>query len=309
MPFVNVILPDGTTYETPVIEVPETTTNTITTVQHETVHQTDELEVSNVFDAVHDEKFDEADQYQADRNARAKQNLNDMPRLLNGSSFVKLSHENDNDTTTDSSSISMYRTIYIEPPPNKPAGFPPPTLFTSGSICVAGEGAFAYIPYDQYGQQLENTKYTFGRAEELGDRSHDNDGMLMQMQERYAAEGLFFNEVHKLHISPNPTDPAIVMYSNRRRHQSDYIRLYGVSPAIYEDENTAPIFRVASNGDIYSSQIDRLTQRLDRIENSINLIVEYVNVLKRFVEDLNSFGAINMENLRNDEWHIDAANI
>ena len=308
MPFVNVILPDGTTYETPVIEE-ETTTNTITTVEHETVHQTDELEVSNVFDAVHDEKFDEADQYQADINARAKQNLNDLPNLKNGSSFVKLPHENDNDTTTDSSSISMYRTIYIEPPPNKPAGFPPPTLFTSGSICMVGEGSFAYIPYDQYGRPIDNTKYTFGRAEELGDRSHDNDGMLMQCQERYSAEGLFFTDVHKVHMSPNPTDPALVIYSNRRRHTSDYIRFYGVSPAIYEDENTAPVFRISSDGDIYSSQIDRLTQRMERIETSINTIVEYVNVLRRFTEDLNEFANINMENLQNDEWNIAAANI
>ena len=60
MSFVNVILPDGTTFETPVIPQESNNTQTITTVEHTTLHQTDELEVANVFDAVHDEKFDVA---------------------------------------------------------------------------------------------------------------------------------------------------------------------------------------------------------------------------------------------------------
>ena len=308
MSFVNVILPDGTTYETPVVEEEKTNTQVITTVEHQTIHQTDELEVANVFDAVHDEKYDDADQYTADPNARSKQSLDDMPRLINGSNFQKLPHENDNDTTTDSSSISMYRTIYIEPPPNKPAGFPPPTLFTSGTICTTGEGCFAYIPYDDSGNQVANTKYTFGRAEELGDRSHDNDGMLMQYQERYMAEGVFLNEIHKLHMSPNPTDPALLIYSDRRRHTADYIRIYNTSPARTERTEVEPIYRVDHKGTIHNLQLADMGARISQLEDSISTIVDSINLLKDHVDELARIGNINIANIPFAEWNLNDIN-
>ena len=309
MSFVNVILPDGTTYETPVVEKEKTTTTqVITTVEHEAVHQTDELEVANVFDAVHDEKFDEADQYTADPNARAKQSLDAMPRLINGSYFQKLPHENDEDNTTDSSSISMYRTIYIEPPPNKPAGFPPPTLFTSGTICTTGEGCFAYIPYDTSGNQVANTKYTFGRAEELGDRSHDNDGMLMQYQERYMAEGVFLNEIHKVHMSPNPTDPALLIYSDRRRHTADYITIYDTSPDQTERTEVEPIYRVDHKGTIYNLQLANMDARIGRLEDSISTIVDSINLLKDHVDEVAQRGNINIANIPFAEWNLNDIN-
>ena len=308
MSFVNVILPDGTTFETPVI-TQETTTQGITTVEHETVHQTDELEVSNVFDAVHDEKFDEADQYTADPNARSKQNLDAMPRLINGSYFQKLPHENDEDNTTDSSSISMYRTIYIEPPPNKPAGFPPPTLFTSGTICTTGEGCFAYIPYDDSGNQVANTKYTFGRAEELGDRSHDNDGMMMQFQERFMTEGIFLNEIHKVHMSPNPTDPALLVYSDRRRLESDYIRLYDISPVESAIIDRPAVFRVDHKGTIHNLQLANMNDRINRLEDAISTIVDSINLLKDHVDEVARIGNINIANIPFAEWNLNDVNI
>ena len=225
MPVVNVILPDGQTYQSNAA-VPNQTTQVVTTIEHQTIHETDELEVSNVFDAVHDEAFDAADSPTADPLSRGKQNFNLMPKLRNGAQFVKLAHTNDNDPTTDSSSISMYRTIYIEPPPNKPAGFPPPTLFSSGSICVVGEGSFAYIPYSASGVQKNNTKYLFGRAEEIGDRSGDNDGMLMQTEEHYGQYPNLRTSIHRLHMSPDPTDPVLLVQSARNRTKADFIQIY-----------------------------------------------------------------------------------
>ena len=109
--FVNVILPDGVSFLSADAKPTTDTTQVVTTVEHETIHQTDELEVENVFDAVHDEAFDTADTSTADPNARMKQALDRMPRLVNGSRFIKKDHANDDDPTTDSSSISMYRTV------------------------------------------------------------------------------------------------------------------------------------------------------------------------------------------------------
>ena len=308
MSFVNVILPDGTIFQEPVVEE-ENNTQTITTVEHTTLHQTDELEVENVFDAVHDEKFDDADQYTADPNARAKQNLDVMPRMINGSYFQKNPHENDNDTSTDSSSISMYRTIYIEPPPNKPAGFPPPTLFTSGSICTTGEGCFAYIPYDDTGTQMANTKYTFGRAEELGDRSHDNDGMMMQYQERFMTEGMFLDEIHKLHMSPNPTDPALLIYSDRRRLESDYIRLYNISPIEAQTIDRAAIFRVDHKGTIHNLQLANMMDRINRLEDAVSTVIDNFNRLKDYMEDVIRAGHIEIAHIPSNEWSINDVNI
>ena len=59
MSFVDVILPDGTIFQEVVVEEEKTTQSGITTVEHETVHQTDELEVANVFDARLESRADE----------------------------------------------------------------------------------------------------------------------------------------------------------------------------------------------------------------------------------------------------------
>ena len=298
MPIVNVILPSGQTYETSEAE-PNEQTQVVTTIQHETVHKTDELEVSNVFDAVHDEKFDAADTYVGDKLARQKQNLNDMPRLKNGSQFVKLDHENDNDPTTDSSSISMYRTIYIEPPPNKPAGFPPPTLFTSGSVCCVGDGSFAYIPYHASGKQKNNTKYIFGRAEELGDRSGDNDGLMMQLEEHYGEPGDLRTTIHRVHMSPNPTDPFLLVHSPRQRTGADFIQIFASGIENSTDPRDA-VFRITENGSISSMQIEILTDRIQTLEGQMAAVFDMLERLKSITTTLAT--AQGVPPISEEEW-------
>jgi hypothetical protein len=261
MSIINVILPDGATYQT--AEAVPSVTNTTTIIntveeRHEVTHTTEELEVPNVLVCDYDKAFDVADVGGvADPNSvRFKQSIEALPHLRAGNKFVKLDHENDTDPTTDSSAIKMYRTIYIEPPPNKLAGFMAPTLFTSGSICVCGEGSVGYIPYSVSGQQIPNTKYMLGRGPAIGDRSHDNDGLLMTKQVethvRIVGTDSIVNRIHKVHISPDPTDPAILIESQRDGHFMKFINR-GPDETDVTEENT--VFSIDKDGYIFSLQM------------------------------------------------------
>lgn len=259
MSIINVILPDGATYQT-AEAAPSNTTTIINTVEerHEVTHTTEELEVPNVMACDYDKAFDVADVggVANPNDVRFKQSIEALPQLRAGNKFVKRDHENDTDPTTDSSAIKMYRTIYIEPPPNKLAGFMAPTLFTSGSICVCGEGAVGYIPYSVSGQQIPNTKYMLGRGPAIGDRSHDNDGLLMTKQVethvRIVGTDSIVNRIHKVHISPEPTDPAILIESQREGHFMKFINR-GPDETDVTEENT--VFSIDKTGYIFSLQL------------------------------------------------------
>ena len=282
MSIVNVILPDGSTYQT-AEAIPSQTTTIINTVEerHEVTHITDELVVSNVLVADYDEAYDEADSSLPDPLARSQQKFNEMPNLRYGNKFSYSAgykdHNDDTDPTTDSSAIKMYRNIYIEPPPNKGAGFPAPTLFTAGSICVCGEGAIGYIPYSVSGQQIPNTKYLLGRQETIGDRSHDNDGLLMTLQKAVAEET---TRIHKIHISPEPTDPAILIESNRTGHFLKFVNR-GPGQPVNETENT--MFSIDSTGTIFSLQIinirDAANAALTEVQQLAPVVEEHSNSL------------------------------
>ena len=266
MSIINVILPDGATYQT--AEAAPSATNSTTIIntveeRHEVTHTTEELIVPNVMVCDYDKAYDVADSTVPDPLARSEQAFDQMPELDYGNKFrhtaVYPDHENDNDTTTDSSAIKMYRNIFIEPPPNKVAGFEAPTLFTSGSICVCGEGAYAYIPYSVSGQQIPNTKYILGSVStEEGDRSHDNDGLLMVKETRTTVRIMGTDNIvtrrHKVHISPDPTDPAILIES-QRDPEGDFIKFINRGPdeTYVTDDNT--MFAVNSAGHIDSSQM------------------------------------------------------
>ena len=262
MSVVNVILPDGATYQT-AEAIPNQTTTIINTIEerHEVAHTTDELNVPNVLIADHDEAYDVADTGPGDPNAISSQKFNQVPKLLHGNKFETRDHINDADATTDSSSIKMFRTIYIEPPPNKPAGFMAPTIFTSGSICVCGEGAIGYIPYSVSGQQIPNTEYRLGRGPTLGDRSHDNDGLLMTVEK---TTNLIGTTVHKVHISPEPSDPAILVESRRTAPFLKFIDR-GPDETDVTAENT--VFMIDSGGHIHCPTIVSLGSRVDDIDS------------------------------------------
>jgi hypothetical protein len=311
MSIINVILPDGATYQT--AEATPSGTNTTTIIntveeRHEVTHTTEELIVPNVLVCDYDKAYDVADTTVPDPLARSEQAFDRMPQLDYGNKFrhtaVYPDHENDTDTTTDSSAIKMYRNIYIEPPPNKVAGFEAPTLFTSGSICVCGEGAYAYIPYSVSGQQIPNTKYILGSVSTSeGDRSHDNDGLLMTKQHethvRFAGTDSIVTRRHRVHICPDPTDPAILIES-QREEGGDYMKFINRGPDETDitDENT--VFSIDLTGHIHSTQIQNLhneiaaqTQLFHQIsglaeENDINItyLTSQIDLLTARVTEL-----------------------
>ena len=309
MSIINVILPDGATYQT-AEAIPSNTTTIINTVEerHEVTHTTDELEVPNVMTCDIDKAYDAADSTVPDPLVRSQQRFNEMPDLLYGNRFAFNSfyhdHENDNDPTTDSSAIKMYRTIYIEPPPNKLSGFPAPTMFTSGSICVCGEGALCYIPYSVSGQQIPNTKYMLGRGPTLGDRSHDNDGLLMTKQMLTGDPQEL--RVHKVHISPDPTDPAILIES-RRSDTGHFMKFVNRGPdEPVTAENT--MFSIDKTGYIFSLQMvdirnnsdgailiaaqlegtsEEHTAKLSDHEERINLLDDRLTTIEELLRHLN----------------------
>ena len=151
MSIVNVILPDGSTYQT-AEAIPSQTTTIINTVEerHEVTHTTDELVVPNVLVADYDEAYDEADNTDPDPLARSQQKFNEMPNLRYGNKFSYSAgykdHKNDTDPTTDSSAIKMYRNIYIEPPPIKAQVFRHRPYSRQDPFVFAGRGRLVTFP-------------------------------------------------------------------------------------------------------------------------------------------------------------------
>ena len=285
MSIVNVILPDGTTYQT-AEAIPSQTTTIINTVEerHEVTHTTEELIIPNVLVADFDKAYDDADTHVPDPLARSEQDFNVMPPLQYGNRFKHSAgyadHTNDNDPTTDSSAIKMYRDVFIQPPPNKPAGFEAPTLFTTGSIAVCGEGALGYVPYSVSGQQIPNSMYLLGRSKTMGDRSHDNDGLLMTIQK---TNNLNVDNVHKVHISPEPSDPAILVESRRTEPFLKFIDR-GPDETDVTEENT--MFMIDSGGHIHCATITSLASRMDSVDSFSHQVGQLMEGNMTDVEEL-----------------------
>ena len=254
----TVILPDGETF---------ITAAPLTTADHEheehataTHTEHDDLSVPNVLVVDYDEVYDTNDSNEA-RDVITQLNFGALPALIDDRRFILDSPINDIDVTRDHSAIRIYRDMFIQPPPSKAAGYPSPTLYTSGSIALVGDSAIGFIPYAGNGQQIPDTKYAFGRVGPLGDRSGDNDGMLMQK----AVDGIF----HSVHISPDPTDPNILIESKKFSRLDEivgvsYIKCVDRGPNLTQQENNV-VFEVTDSGYINSSQMRNL--RNDTTEN------------------------------------------
>ena len=127
---------------------------------------------------------------------------------------------------------------------------------------MCGEGAIGYVPYSVSGQQIPNTQYIIGRAKTGGDRSHDNDGLLMTMEalERYTN----VMRVHRVHISPDSSDPAILVESRRTAPFLKFIDR-GPDETDVTEENT--VFMIDSTGHIHCPTIILMGSRVDEIES------------------------------------------
>ena len=259
----TVILPDGETF----ITAAPTTTADHVHEEHAAVTHTehDDLSVPNVLVVDYDENYDTNDPNVAQLNVVSQLEFGSLPDLLDDTRFVVHDPTGDLDVTRDHSAIRIYRDVYIQPPPNKAAGYAPPTLYTSGSIALCGDSAIGYVPYAGNGQQIPDTKYMFGRVGVLGDRSGDNDGMLMLK---------LTNSLHQVHIAPEPNDPNILVQSTKGANAS-YLKFVNVGPEVTaQDSNT--VFEVKDTGHISSSQMDGINVSINSNElmirqNGVNM--------------------------------------
>ena len=109
-------------------------------------------------------------------------------------------------------------------------------------------------------------------------------------------------------MSPNPTDPALLIYSDRRRHTADYITIYDTSPDQTERTEVEPIYRVDHKGTIYNLQLANMDARIGRLEDSISTIVDSINLLKDHVDEVAQRGNINIANIPFAEWNLNDIN-
>ena len=269
----TVILPDGETF----ITAAPTTTADHVHEEHAAVTHTehDDLSVPNVLVVDYDETYDTNDPNVAQLNVVTQLEFGSLPELLDDTRFVAHSPTGDVDVTRDHSAIRIYRDVYIQPPPNKAAGYGAPTLYTSGSIALCGDAAIGYVPYAGNGQQIPDTKYTFGRVGVLGDRSGDNDGMLMLKHTGgYVSLGL-----HQLHICPDPSDPNILIQS-RKDEGASYMKFVNIGPNVTAlEENT--VFEVLNDGYIKSQQLSNMN--LEVISNEQMIRQNSVNTERNMV--------------------------
>ena len=276
----TVILPDGETYIT---ATPSSADHVH--VEHAAATHTehDDLSVPNVMVVEYDQVFDTNDSNIAQPNVITQLNFGAVPELIDDRRFIVDSPTNDVDVTRDHSAIMLYRDVYIQPPPNKAAGYPSPTLYTSGSIAMCGDSALGFVPYSGNGQQIPDTQYTFGRVGVLGDRSGDNDGLLMKK-----VTGNYF---HRLHIAPDPTDPNILINSTKGTGVS-YIKCVNVGPNVTaRDSNT--VFEVSDTGHIKSAQLRYLNvvtneneQQIRQVGTNMERNIELIETLQNKVYDL-----------------------
>lgn len=273
----TVILPDGETFIT-------ATPSSADVQEHAAATHTehDDLSVPNVMAVEYDQAFDTNDSNIAQSNIITQLNFGAVPELVDDRRFIVDSPTGDVDVTRDHSAIMLYRDVYIQPPPNKAAGYPSPSLYTSGSIAMCGDSAIGYIPYSGNGQQIPDTKYAFGRIGVLGDRSGDNDGMVMQKR-KYT--------LHRVHIAPDPTDPNILIHS-LKSNDASYIKCVNVGPnETAQDSNT--VFEVTPTGHINSGQmtyLDAITIENEQMirQNGTNMErnIELIETLQDQVYDL-----------------------
>ena len=193
--------------------------------------------------------------------------------------------------SVDTDDVRIYKNLYMEP-----SGGVHPLVMTRGSIVTLQDGFFGFVPTE--GQhQIPGHVYRLGRQENIGDLTHDNDGLNMR---KTLANQDDANETltHRVHICPDPTDPSILICSKKHSNQDgfnfegDYIQCRNVGP------NTPPtyanlVFQVDKDGDIQSQQIDNL------VESTTNNYAEITGLLGQ-CETLDSQIRTNENNIRYD---------
>ena len=153
-------------------------------------------------------------------------------------------------------------------------------IATQGLISLQGNSALLYSPYDAQGVPMGNAfEMRFGRAEEIGDSSHDQDGIKMKWGTNRGSD-------RELLINPLGQTPALRVNS-ARSGETNYIEL---------NDNLKDVFKINYEGKIRSDQIHDLEADDDLLE----ILVE---ALDRRVTSLELPGVLAEEEEQQVEGH------
>jgi len=137
-------------------------------------------------------------------------------------------------------------------------------MLSTGGIALLDDAVLGFKPYDQNGNPTEaGFQFTFGRHAQIGDLSHDNDGICLRSLA--TVDGV--KEAHTVLIAPDPSDPNIVIHSRKNTDFLKFVRCPDDAAQILESDTK---FRVTQNGYIESNQMDIIFERLEVIESLLH---------------------------------------
>ena len=137
-------------------------------------------------------------------------------------------------------------------------------IATQGLISLQGNSALLYSPYDAQGVPMGNAfEMRFGRAEEIGDSSHDQDGIKMKWGTNRGSD-------RELLINPLGQTPALRVNS-ARSGETNYIEL---------NDNLKDVFKINYEGKIRSDQIHDLEADDDLLEILVEALDRRVTSLE-----------------------------
>ena len=151
--------------------------------------------------------------------------------------------------------------------------------YSTGGIALLKDAVLGYKPYEGNTPLPAGNLYTFGRHSQIGDLTHENDGICLRSLS--SVHGL--EQPHTVLICPDPKDPNIVIHSDK---DHDYLKFIAGPDndtlVNYDDVR----FRVKNNGDIVSQQMSQIMNRLETLDSMIALMAYDLNQLPAVHENL-----------------------
>ena len=161
--------------------------------------------------------------------------------------------------------------------------------YSTGGIALLKDAVLGYKPYEGNTPLPAGNIYTFGRHSQIGDLTHENDGICLRSLS--SVRGI--DQPHTVLICPDPNDPNIVIHSQKDHDYMKFIAGPDNDPLInYIDVR----FRVKHNGDIVSQQMSQIMNRLENLDSLIALMAFDLNQLPAVHENLPDLQAFMSEN-------------
>ena len=161
--------------------------------------------------------------------------------------------------------------------------------YSTGGIALLQDAVLGFKPYDGNTPLPAGNIYTFGRHSQIGDLTHENDGICLRSLS--TVHGL--NQPHTVLICPDPQDPNIVIHSDKDYDYMRFIAGPDDEPMVNYDDVR---FRVKNNGDIVSQQMSQIMNRLETLDSMIALMAYNLNQLPTVHDNLPDLQAYMSEN-------------